>query len=76
MWRREIRNEGWKDLFKNHFQSALSIFLNKKDILTMQELHLQREINMDSKDVLVVFKGTKIRRLWHEGASIEADGGR
>lgn len=42
----------------------------------MQELHLQREINMDSKDVLVVFKGTKIRRLWHEGASIEADGGR
>jgi DNA-damage-inducible protein D len=66
MWRREMRNEGRKDRFKNHFQSALSILLNKKDILTMQELHLQREINMDSKDALVVFKGTKIRRLWHD----------
>jgi hypothetical protein len=32
--------------------------------------------DMDSEKSLIVFQDTKIRRIWHESASMEEDGGR
>jgi hypothetical protein len=48
------------------FTPLSQLFLTSDDFLTIQRLTQQRKINMDSKEALVVFEGTKIRRTWHD----------